>query len=276
MKKIAIQGQQASFHDQAAHSFFGNDIEIVYCNSFKEAFETLAAGKSDYTVAAVENSLYGSINRVHDLLMEHKFWIIGEVFVRVELCLIGLSGAKLESITEVHSQQFALEECEEFLSTKLLGAKRYEEFDTAASVGLIKEWNDPSKAAIASASAAKLHGMEILARTIETHHENYTRFVVLAPKKQVVEGANKTSLILTTQADTKPGALMRALQVFAKRNINMSMLQSRPIIGKAWHYLFYVDVEIGAGDSTFDEVVSELETEGCHVNILGSYKANRL
>jgi prephenate dehydratase len=176
---------------------------------------------------------------------------------------------------EVHSQIFALSECEDFLDTKLAHAKRFEEHDTAGSAALVKKWNEPSKAAIASRQAAELYGLEILASGIESHHENYTRFAILAPHKEAVKNANKTSLVLTTQADTKPGALLRALQIFAKRNINLTMLQSRPMPGKAWHYLFYVDIEIGISHPSFQEVLTELETAGCHSNLLGSYRAGR-
>lgn len=274
VKKIAIQGQRASFHDQATRLFFKEPVELVYCHTFKEVFAALANGQADQAVVAYENSLYGSINSVHDLLMENKFWIIGEQYLRVEFCLIGLPSAKLTDIRSVYSQNFALEECDELLETKLPQAKVYEESDTAGSVELVKQWNDLTKAAIASEEAAKLHSMQILAKNIETHHENYTRFVVLSPKKQAVSGSNKSSLVLTTHADTKPGALLRALQVFADRDINMTMLQSRPIIGKAWHYLFYIDIELGDSDQTFQPVVSELEKMGMQVTVLGSYVAN--
>lgn len=276
MKQIAIQGEVESFHHQAARAFFGDDTKLVHCHNFREVFETLMSGAADHAVVAVENSLYGSLNEVHDLMSKHKAWIVGEVYLRIEFCLIGLPGAKLEEITEVHSQVFALSECEDYLDSVLPQAKRFEEHDTAGSVGLIKEWNDPTKAAIASRDAAKHHGLEVLASNIETHHENYTRFAVLAPQKEQVDGANKTSLVLTTRDDTKPGALLRALQVFAERNINMTMLQSRPILGKAWHYLFYIDVEFGTEDAQYEDVMNKLYEAGCQVQVLGSYKANKI
>ena len=276
MKKVAIQGEHASYHDLAAHKFFGDDIRVVSCRNFKETFSVLSEKKADYMLVAIENSLYGSLNEVYDLLLKDKFWIIGEEYIRVEFCLIGLPGAEIENIKEVHSQVFALGECEDYLNTTLAHAKRFEEDDTAGSVSLIKQWADPAKAAIASREAAKALGMEILASGIETHHENYTRFVILAPNKELVKDSNKSSILLTTRADTKPGALLRALQIFSDRNINMTMLQSRPILGKAWHYLFYIDVEIGDSSPDFEAVLQELETAGCHANVLGSYKSNRI
>ena len=269
--KIAIQGQPASYHDQAARKFFGDDIKLVSCHNFRETFSTLQSDQADSMVIALENSLYGTINEVYDLLLKSKFWIVGEVYLRVKFCLVALPGANIKDIKEVHSHAVALGECEEFLDTTLSHVVRFEEDDTAGSAALVAKRGDIHVAAIASEEAAKLHGLVILAENVETHQENYTRFAVLAPKKVTTENANKTSLVLTTKADTKPGALFHALQVFADRSINITMLQSRPILGKAWHYLFYFDVEVGNENPIFNEIVHELNDAGWHTTILGSY-----
>jgi prephenate dehydratase len=276
VKKVAIQGQQGSYHDLAAHKFFGDNIELVNCHNFKDTFAALADKKADNILVALENSLYGSLNEVYDLLIKNNFWIIGEEYLRVNFCLIGLPGTKIDEITEVHSQVFALSECEDYLDTTLSHVQRFEEDDTAGSVKLIKEWNDPRKVAIASKQAAELYGLEVLAEAIETHHENYTRFAVLSPKKEKVEKSNKSLLVLTTREDTRPGSLLHALQIFAKHDINITMLQSRPIKGKAWHYHFYIDIEVGDSNPKFDVVLQELETASWHINLLGSFVANRI
>ncbi len=274
--KIAIQGQEASFHDLAARKYFGEDIEIKYCGNFKDVFESLRDHSVDYGVAALENSLFGTINPVYDLLLSNHYTIVGEVYLRVEFCLIGLPGTKLSKVTEVHSQLPALVECETFLSDKLKHAAQIEEYDTAGSVELIKKLNDTSKVAIASAQAAKANGLEILATNIETHHENYTRFAVLQRQIEYVSGehtsANKTSLILQTPHDTKAGSLFHALKVFAKYDINLSALHSRPIIGRAWHYKFYIDIDIAHNDVNYQSVINQLESSGCKIDILGNYK----
>lgn len=270
--RVAIQGQAASFHDIAARQFFGNNIEIKACQTFRETFDALLNSSVDTAIVAVENSLYGPINPVYDLLLEKRTWVSGEVYLRIEHCLIGSQDAKLENITEVHSQVMALAQCEDWLEEHLPHARHIEQHDTTGSVVLVKEWGDPTKAAIASKQAADLHDLKILAHNIEDHHQNFTRFFVLQRDQKIIDKANKSSIILRTTADTRPGALYNALGVFAKRDINIYSLQSRPIVGKAWHYMFYLDIALGTHDSQFNTIASELSAQNCDVTILGSYK----
>jgi len=268
-KTISIQGEAASFHAIAAGRYFGSELELLGQETFLGTFDALREGKADYAVAALENSLFGSINEVYDLLQRHKFWICGEVYLRIEQCLIGLPDARIDMIREVHSHPVALAQCEQYLDTMLKQAERFEHHDTAGSVADIKRWADPAKAAIAGSAAAKLHGMKILAREIETNKQNYTRFVVLSREILPNESANKTSLILST--DHQPGALYNALGTFANRGLNLSKLQSRPIVGKAWHYVFYVDVNAGTQSKKLKDAIAELQQQNCTVSILGSY-----
>lgn len=267
--RIAIQGDKASFHDIAAVQFFGADIERVCCDTFKETFAAVRDGKADLAVCAIENSLFGSINETYDLLVQNNFEICGEIYLRIEQCLIGLPGTKLEDISEVYSHPVALAQCEEFLDTALPHAERLEHHDTAASVSFVKEHGNANAAAIASREAAQLHSMEVLAESIETNKQNYTRFIVLQPSGQKVPGTNKTSVIIKTSH--QPGALYKALGTFADRSINLSKLQSRPIIGKAWHYMFYVDLEVGADDPNLTKSLQALQQQGCETKVLGSY-----
>jgi prephenate dehydratase len=271
MKKIAIQGAEASFHDVAAKQFFGNDINVLPCDTFVDCFKLLKNEEVDHAVVAIENSLYGSINEVYDLLQKHRFWIAGEVYLRVAQCLIGLPGTKLEDIREVHSHPVALAQCEAYLDTKLPEAVRFEHHDTAGSVADVKKWGDPAKAAIASREAAQLYGLEVLAEEIETNKQNYTRFVVLSKQGSEPKGANKTSLIMVTAH--APGALYHALGAFANNDVNLTKLQSRPIIGQAWHYMFYVDVTAATNSPQWHKVSRELKDQGCEVTVLGTYKA---
>lgn len=275
LTSVAIQGQAASFHHIATRDYFGNDVSLVMCDTFAETFRALAEGRSEHAVVAIENSLYGSINEVYDLLLKYKFWIGGEVYLRIEQCLIGLPGTSVKDIREVHSQREALAQCEEYLDTTLQHAARFEHHDTAGSVADVKKWNDPGKAAIASSTAAELHGLEVLAHEIETHKQNYTRFVVLFKNRQENPAANKTSLILRMSKDQKPGALYGALGAFAQQGINLSLVHSRPVIGRAWHYLFYMDADSGVSQPALQQALHDLEHQDCETILLGSYKAGR-
>ncbi len=269
IKKIAIQGEKASFHDIAAQKYFGPNIEIICCETFKDSFNIVESGDAEYALCAIENSLFGSINETYDLLVKFNFVIVGEVFLRISQSLIVLPGTKLQDIKEVYSHPVAIAQCEDFLDKHLPNAKRLEYYDTAASVEMIRNRKDKKNAAIASSSAAKLYDLKILKEGIETNKQNYTRFVVITKKPIFNEAANKTSLIIRT--NNNPGSLYRALGVFAERSINISKLQSRPIIGKAWHYIFYLDIDKGLNDKELIDAFNDLKVQKCELKILGSY-----
>ncbi len=274
--RIAIQGQEASYHDIARNKYFADqEQEVLHCDTFKDVFDAVDNNTADFGLVAIENSLYGSINDVYDLLLKYKFWISGEIYLRINHCLLGTSEAKIADIKEVHSQLPALAQCEDFLDTHLSHAERVEEHDTSASAAMVAKANNKHIAAIASAAAAKLYGLQILASDIESNKQNYTRFIIFGKKQKLVESANKTSLIVHTDNDTQAGALYRTLGVFAKRGISLTKIESRPIIGKAWHYLFYMDFEVGAESSEGKDALKELAEIGAQATILGSYKKGR-
>jgi prephenate dehydratase len=267
---IAIQGDKASFHDIAAANYFGESGRR-FCATFAETVRSVKDSEVDYALCAIENSLYGSINEVYDLILKNQLYITGEVYLRIEQCLIGLPGTKIAEITHVHSHPVALAQCDAYLNAALPDAERSEYHDTAASVEMIKKIGDPTQAAIAGAAAAELYGMEILAHSIETNKQNYTRFVVLRrTMADPHEAHNKTSLVLRT--DHTPGSLYRALGSFAERSINLSKIQSRPVVGEAWRYIMYLDLEIGAETPEFKQSAKELLTQDCEVTVLGSYR----
>jgi len=272
--KVAIQGVQGSFHDLAAQHYFG-EYTPVCRDTFHEVFTDVSSGEADFGLVAIENSLYGSINQVYDLLLEHDdIWINGEIYLRINHCLIGLPDANIGSLQEVYSHPVALAQCEEFLDRELAAAEQHSHHDTAASVEDIKRWNDPTKAAIASEKAARLSGLKILKQNIETHHQNYTRFIVLSKNRDVSEAAGKTSFVLTSlknDTDLRAGSLYRALGCFAKHGINLSKIESRPVIGRAWHYIFYMDFDAGLNSELAQQALDELKSLGAEVRILGSY-----
>ncbi len=273
---MAIQGGDASFHHIAAKEFFGDSVEIKPCDNFKNAFTSVAKKETSHALIAIENSLYGSINEVYDLLLKNDVSIVGEIYLRINQNLIVVPGTKINEIKEVHSHPVALAQCAEFLDGHLASAERFEHVDTALSAKDVSKWRDKSKAAIASQQAAKLYELEVLKENIETNHQNYTRFVVIKNKSSgAIPKANKSSLILQTKDDTKPGALHEALGTFARRNLNLTLIHSRPSIGKAWHYMFYVDVLGGIADGLLDEAINELSVHNFVVKLLGCYPSGK-
>lgn len=274
--QIAIQGYPASYHAIAAASFFNKDVDLVPCDTFEAVFESVKKGVVEFGVVAVENSLYGTINEVYDLMHDNRVWICGETYLRIEHCLVGKAGATLKDITEVYSHPVALAQCRKYLDNALARAEKFEHHDTAHSVVEIKSSGAKHKAAIASREAAALHNMHIIQKNIEDNHQNYTRFFVLQKSPHKNTKATKSSLILKMPGDAKPGALLKALEVFAKNNINISMLHSRPIIGNAWHYMFYLDVNAGAHTDTMLQAINNLDKQGCNVELLGSYQENKM
>jgi prephenate dehydratase len=272
MKKVAIQGQVTSYHHQAAKKFFRKSIQILPCDIFRDVFNSVEVGTSEYGVVAVENSLYGAINPVYDLLLKKSLIIVGEVNLQVHHCLIGLPDSKKQDLAEVYSQVMALSQCENYLDKNLPGVKTIDYHDTVASVELVKKLGDKTKAAIASKQAAELHGMKVLAQNIEDSPHNTTRFLVLSKNKPVDIEPNKTSIVLQTPADKSAGSLHKALGALAEQNVSLSSLNSRPVIGKKWHYMFYIDLDIGDDQARFEHALSQLRVMGCDVKVLGSYK----
>lgn len=267
--KIAIQGALGSFHHLAAQKWFGSDAEIVTCETFPDVFARLEDTQAEAAVVAIENSLYGSITAVYDLLVKHDYPIIGELPEHIHQQLIGYAGSKLEDITAVYSMAPALAQCHDYLTTHLPQATRIEREDTAESVAYIKSLKNPTLAAISSHAAALRYGMSVIQENIEDESANFTRFLVVQPHGSIIEHANKASLVLRT--DHSPGALYRALGIFAGLGINLTKLQSRPIRGQVWKYQFFIDIE--ADKRQLDIALSELSGLGCEVTVLGHYKA---
>ncbi|MXV17764.1 prephenate dehydratase [Hufsiella ginkgonis] len=242
-KKVAIQGIRASFHEQAAFSFFGEDIQTVECNSFRETCEALKNKQCDYTVMAIENSIAGSILPNYALLRDFHFTIIGEVYLPIQLHLLALPGVKFEDVKYVESHPIAIRQCDDFFDAYPQLQVR-ERNDTAACAKRIREEQLTDTVAIANILAAKLYDLEILERRIESNKKNFTRFLVLSDPgnaEAIVENPDKASL--SFQVGNEIGSLARILNIFSEENINLSKIQSMPVLGKRNEYNFYVDVE---------------------------------
>lgn len=266
--RIAIQGQAGSFHEQAARHWYGPAIEIIPCTTFRDVFDAYENGEADALISAVENSTYGSINEVYQLIEACEAPIVGEVKLEINQMLITQPDAKLHEITEVYSHPVALAQCRQWLREHLPNAELIEFFDTAGAVEFIKDEGNIRMAAIASEQAASLYKMPILERNIQDNRHNITRFLALAPI-DTPEDADRASLVVTTSH--KPGALVEVLQVFAIANVNLAKLQSQPIIGKPWNYKFFIVVDC-AGQPLYD-LLKIIEQTDHHVTVLGEYKA---
>lgn len=274
MKKIAIQGEIGSFHDVASHKYFENeDIQLVCCNTFEDVFKVLKDDKRTIALLAIENTIAGSILHNYELLRESGMRIIGEHKLRISHSIMCLPDEDWDDITEVNSHPVALMQCRNFL-------KRHPEFkvveadDTAGSAKRISENQLRGHAAICSKAAAETYGMKVLEEGIETNKHNFTRFLVICNPEMVSEyedgsTVNKSSIVFTL-ADQE-GQLSQVLSIFSFYKINLTKIQSLPIIGKEWEYMFYVDL-------TFDDYVRYRQSIDAvkplttNLTILGEYK----
>jgi prephenate dehydratase len=263
--RVAIQGVSGSFHHVAAQQWFGDDTIVVPADSFSEVFGILNRHDAEVAIVAIENSLYGSINQVYDLIESHRYPIVGEIHLPIHQQLIALPGHT--SITRIYSHPVALAQCEQYLDAHFPDAERIEYHDTAAAVELIKELDNPGYAAIAGTQAANVHSLPIVAGNIEDNPANFTRFLVINPHGGVPKEANRTSLVLRT--NHTPGALAKVLSTFAAANINLAKLQSRPIVGSPWMYQFYLVVD--AAGEQLKEALQNVEPLTTSLTILGQY-----
>ncbi len=240
MKITAIQGIEGSFHHTAAEDYLGPDCGVVPCLTFREVIERLERAEVDLGIMAVENTIAGSLLPNYQLILQTPVKIVGEVYARIEQNLMALPGQGLEDIRSVHSHPIALAQCREFFD-RLPSARLVESEDTALSAREIAKHRIEGRAAIAGSTAAQLYGLEILVRGIETNKTNYTRFWVLSHDSSDKPGqVNKASLCFSLKHQT--GYLARVLSVFADHGINLTKIQSLPILGTAWEYRFFVDL----------------------------------
>jgi len=267
--RVAIQGIRASFHEEAAFMHFGEDIQTIECNSFKQTFEALQNKEADYVVMAIENSIAGSILPNYSLMMGYSFPVVGEVYLPIQLHLLALPGVKFEDVQYVTSHPIAIRQCVDFFD-EYPHLKVVESSDTAACAKRIRDEHLTDTVAIANTLAAKLYNLDILERRIESNKKNFTRFLILTSHENVErKDNNKASLCF--QVSNQVGALAKVLQIFAEQNINMSKIQSMPVLGKRNEYNFYVDVE---WDNTkqYDTAIRQVLKYTHNFNILGEYQ----
>lgn len=241
MTKIAIQGVHGCFHEQAARLFYGSDIDVCECLSFEELFTSLDANKADGAIMAIENTVAGGLLPNYSLLRKFGRRIKGEVFIRIEQNLMALPGQKIEDITEVRSHYMAIAQTRDFFK-QYPHIRLVESEDTAKSAADIAQNKQWGTGAVASALAAEIFGLEILKSGIETHKQNFTRFLILDENICVSEDKiDKASLCFTLPHKT--GRLSQILSIFSFYDLNLTKIQSLPIPGKEWQYFFYVDLK---------------------------------
>jgi prephenate dehydratase len=264
--RLAYQGEPGAYSEAAALQFGGPDVETLPCKSFDDVFDAVVKLRATHGVVPLENSIGGTIHRNYDLMLDHDLSITGEIELDVVHCLQALPGTKLADVTIVYSHPQALAQCERYL--KDLGVTVEAVYDTAGGAKIIAEQQLAGAAALASRRAADVFGLEVLQEAVQDYEFNITRFAIIGgtPPNE----ANKTTIVFALPST--PGALFKSLSVFALRDINLSKLESRPIRGRPWEYLFYVEVDAKRDDVACARALTHLAEFAKWVRVLGTYK----
>jgi prephenate dehydratase len=266
-KRIAYQGEPGAFSEAAARRV-SPDAELVPCRSFEEVFETVASDAAAYGILPIENSIGGSIHRNYDLLVAHELPIVGEVELPVIHHLLALPDATLDGLRRVYSHPQGLAQCERFLRT-LKNVEVIATYDTAGSAKMVADSGQTDAGAIASARAGEVFGLVSLAASVQDFDDNITRFLIVGrlPLHETV--ADKTSIVFSLP--NEPASLFKALSVFALRGIDLTKLESRPIQGRPWEYLFYVDLAIARDEVACTRALAHLAEFAPMLRTLGTY-----
>ncbi|MDH5380629.1 MAG: prephenate dehydratase [Cyclobacteriaceae bacterium] len=268
MPKIAIQGIHGCFHEMAARKHFGESIDVLECQSFKSLCFELENKQCDFAVMAIENTLAGSLLPNYSLIRRFGFYVVGEVYLHIKMNLMAKPGVEIKDINSVMSHPVALAQCEEYLETlPHIEVKEYH--DTAAAAKWVSDHENNDVAAISNELSAELYSLNILERGIETHKKNFTRFLVLSRDKMEIEGANKASLSL--EVSHTPGSLADVLTIFKDFKVNLTKIQSIPIIGKPYQYAFKIDVTWDNKEN-YLQALEKIDKTDNNIRVLGIYK----
>jgi prephenate dehydratase len=265
--RIAFQGEPGAYSEAAARQV-NADAQLLPCRSFEDVFEAVNGGPAHYGILPIENSIGGSIHRNFDLLLEHELPIVGEVELPVVHHLLALPGTGMEQVRRIYSHPQAIAQCDRFLRS-LKGVEVIATYDTAGSAKLIADEKLADAAAIASARAAEVFGLVPLKSSIQDYAHNVTRFLIIGKRPISQDPPDKTTIVFTL--GNEAGALFKALSVFALRGIDLTKLESRPIPGRKWEYLFYVDLAAAREDLSCGRALSHLAEFAPSLRVLGSY-----
>jgi prephenate dehydratase len=274
MKRIAFQGEPGAYSERAVKEFFREHaVTTLPCRTFGEAFAAVQTEQAQMAVIPIENSLAGSVHQNYDLLLKHQLHITGEIILRISHHIMALPSVKWEKVRRVYSHPQALEQCRDFLE-KWPAIEAVPAYDTAGSAKLIasEQWQDA--AAIASANAASEYGLEILHRGAESNPQNYTRFLVLEKDEKIPAEDGKTSIVFSISHT--PGALFKALAVFTLRDINLLKIESRPLHGSPWEYIFYLDFAGTPHQSHCQKALEHLAEITTLLRVLGAYENGKV
>ena len=267
--RVVYQGEPGCYSEEAAVGFFGPEVSSRGLAWFPDVFAALERGEADYAVLPVENSSTGSIRQVYDLLAQYNYYVVGECQVKVEHCLMALPGVALEDIHTVYSHEQGLMQCERYLDAHR-GWRRVPTLDTAGSAKQVAESGDRTAAAICSRRAAQIYGLHILAEGVNYNAMNHTRFVVVSPVLELRPGRNKISTVF--RLPHQSGSLHEILTVFAVQGLNLLKIESRPIPGRGWEYLFFLDFTGDLAAPEMDGVLHELGQLAAEFRILGNFR----
>lgn len=265
-KQVVFYGTEGSYSWEAMKSCFA-DIPALPAPTFRDVFETLKQGKADYGVVPIENSSTGSIFEVYELFCEYGYHIVGETNLRISHNLMGLPGATLADLKEIYSHPQPFLQCEHFLSS--LNVKLTPYYNTAASAKMVAESGDKTRGVIGSRISAAFYGLEILQSEIEDNPNNYTRFAIVSKDLLICPAASKVSIAFSLSHES--GSLYHTLSVFAKHNLNLIKLESRPYPSSKWKYLFYADFEGHLSESHIAQTISQLQAQTQDFFLLGNY-----
>lgn len=265
---VAFQGERGSFSEEAAYTLLGRNIRVLPCETFAAIFASVTSGRANYCLAPIENTLAGSVYENFDLLLANHLHIVSEVSLRIVHNLIAMHGTRRKDVRRVYSHPVALAQCGNFFA-KNPKIARITYYDTAGSVKMLAEQHPPGAAAIASKIAAEVYRARILQTHLEDHRENYTRFFLLSKKARISPQANKVSIVFSTP--NLPGALYKCLSVFALRDIDLTKMESRPLRGRPWEYLFYLDFVGNVKEERCKKALAHLSEVTNFLRVLGCY-----
>lgn len=268
MKKVAIQGIAGSFHEDAARKYFGDEIDIVECKSFRKVCELVDSDIVDYAVMAIENSIAGTLLNNYGLIRDFHLRITGEISIHIQLNLMALPGVTKSDIKEIYSHPVSFQQCNEYLERNFPDVKTAELGDNAAVAKHISDKNINYAAVISNNRSAEIYGLDILENSIETNKKNYTRFVVLAKHGNPTAGTNKASICF--EVGHYYGSLAKVLDIFAENEINLAKIQSVPILGKPNEYTIHVDIEWDSLEK-YEHAIHQVLKKVSSLSILGEY-----